>query len=181
MAHDMVTGETVRKAVKFLLSTQNSEVVGQRASSLPTRGSHVKDEISGKVQSNETESGEGEGKDTSKTSSHVFQRRVDPNRPVYQYMSQIVRYSRISVEKFKIHFHVSYLIFYTSPKLVALQEILEECGIGVEASTSEGSVSVGQHRVLIFAQHKALLDIIEKDLFHAHMKSVTYLRLDGSV
>lgn len=41
-----------------------------------------------------------------------------------------------------------------SPKLVALQEILEECGIGVEGSTSEGSVSVGQHRVLIFAQHK---------------------------
>ncbi|GJU13443.1 TATA-binding protein-associated factor BTAF1 [Tanacetum coccineum] len=68
-----------------------------------------------------------------------------------------------------------------SPKLVALQEILEECGIGVEASTSEGSVSAGQHRVLIFAQHKALLDIIEKDLFNSHMKSVTYLRLDGSV
>nr|GEW57373.1 hypothetical protein [Tanacetum cinerariifolium] len=30
--------EIVRKAVKFLLSTQNSEVVGERASSLPTRG-----------------------------------------------------------------------------------------------------------------------------------------------
>ncbi|KAL6965448.1 btaf1 RNA polymerase II, B-TFIID transcription factor-associated, 170kDa, partial [Sarracenia purpurea var. burkii] len=68
-----------------------------------------------------------------------------------------------------------------SPKLVALREILEECGIGVEASNSEGSDSVGQHRVLIFAQHKAFLDIIERDLFHAHMKSVTYLRMDGSV
>lgn len=68
-----------------------------------------------------------------------------------------------------------------SPKLVALQEILEECGIGVVASSSEGSVNVGQHRVLIFAQNKAFLDIIERDLFHAHMKSVTYLRLDGSV
>lgn len=33
-------------------------------------GSHVKDEISGIVQSNETESGEGEGK---AASSHVFQ------------------------------------------------------------------------------------------------------------
>lgn len=41
-----------------------------------------------------------------------------------------------------------------SPKLVALQEILEECGIGVDASSSEGAISVGQHRVLIFAQHK---------------------------
>ncbi|WZZ81696.1 hypothetical protein YC2023_102268 [Brassica napus] len=61
-----------------------------------------------------------------------------------------------------------------SPKLVALQEILEECGIGSEASSSDGTLSVGQHRVLIFAQHKALLDIIEKDF-------VTYMRLDGSV
>lgn len=41
-----------------------------------------------------------------------------------------------------------------SPKLVALQEILEECGIGVDAPNSESSVNVGQHRVLIFAQHK---------------------------
>lgn len=46
---------------------------------------------------------------------------------------------------------------YHSPKLVALQEILEECGIGVDASSSEGSISVGQHRVLIFAQHKVML------------------------
>lgn len=44
-----------------------------------------------------------------------------------------------------------------SPKLVALQEILEECGIGVEGPGSDGSVSVGQHRVLIFAQHKVCL------------------------
>ena len=44
-----------------------------------------------------------------------------------------------------------------SPKLVALQEILEECGIGVDASNSEAAVGVGQHRVLIFAQHKVIL------------------------
>lgn len=36
-------------------------------------GSHVKNEISSMVQSNETEAVEGEGKDASKTSSHVFQ------------------------------------------------------------------------------------------------------------
>ena len=47
-----------------------------------------------------------------------------------------------------------------SPKLVALQEILEECGIGVEASGSEGSVNVGQHRVLVFAQHKVVLTFV---------------------
>ena len=44
-----------------------------------------------------------------------------------------------------------------SPKLIALQEILEECGIGVDALSSEGAVSVGQHRVLIFAQHKVIV------------------------
>ncbi|KAG8086577.1 hypothetical protein GUJ93_ZPchr0010g10708 [Zizania palustris] len=68
-----------------------------------------------------------------------------------------------------------------SPKLVALQEILQECGIGSEISSPDASAAVGQHRVLIFAQHKALLDIIEKDLFQSHMRSITYLRLDGSV
>ncbi|KAI7988397.1 TATA-binding protein-associated factor BTAF1 [Camellia lanceoleosa] len=45
-----------------------------------------------------------------------------------------------------------------SPKLVALREILEECGIGVDASSSEGC---------------AFLDIIERDLYHGHMKSKT--------
>ncbi|CAI9784722.1 unnamed protein product [Fraxinus pennsylvanica] len=38
-------------------------------------------------------------------------------------------------------------------------------------ASAEGPISVGQHPVLIFAQHKALLDIIERDLFHTHMKS----------
>lgn len=151
-------------------------------------GSHVKNEISTMVQSNETEPGETEGKDTSKTSSHVFQ--------ALQFLLKLCSHpllviggkmqdslprilpdlfatsSDINTELHKLHH---------SPKLVALQEILEECGIGVEGSSTEGSVTVGQHRVLIFAQHKALLDIIEKDLFHVHMKSVTYLRLDGSV
>ncbi|XP_078440415.1 ROOT GROWTH DEFECTIVE 3 isoform X2 [Wolffia australiana] len=68
-----------------------------------------------------------------------------------------------------------------SPKLVALKEILDECGIGQSGSGIDGGSAAGEHRVLIFAQHRSLLDIIEKDLFQAHMKSVTYLRLDGSV
>ena len=41
-----------------------------------------------------------------------------------------------------------------SPKLVALQEILQECGIGSEISSPDASTAIGQHRVLIFAQHK---------------------------
>ncbi|MFS7923027.1 putative DNA helicase chromatin remodeling SNF2 family [Helianthus anomalus] len=151
-------------------------------------GSHVKHEISNMVQSNEAESGEGEGKDTSQTSSHVFQAlqfllklcshpllvlggKIQDSLP--RLLPNIfATNSDVSSELHKLHH---------SPKLVALQEILEECGIGVDGTGSDGSVSVGQHRVLIFAQHKALLDIIEKDLFQVHMKNVTYLRLDGSV
>lgn len=149
-------------------------------------GSHVRQEISSMVKLNETETGEGSA--PSKTSSHVFQ--------ALQFLLKLCSHpllvlgeknqdslpsllpdlfstsSDIGLELHKLHH---------SPKLVALQEILEECGIGVEPLCSEGSVSVGQHRVLIFAQHKAFLDIIEKDLFQVHMKNVTYLRLDGSV
>eukprot|EP00850_Spirogloea_muscicola_P020021 SM000205S06228 [mRNA] locus=s205:236164:244326:- [translate_table: standard] len=62
-----------------------------------------------------------------------------------------------------------------APKLEALREILEECGIG--RTTELGDRNTSLHRVLIFA----LLDIVECDLFQAHMPEVTYLRLDGSV
>eukprot|EP00899_Mesostigma_viride_P012526 jgi/Mesvir1/21274/Mv21673-RA.3 len=74
-----------------------------------------------------------------------------------------------------------------APKLVALQQLLHNCGIGLPEEDSGGPALVpeggssGQHRVLIFAQMKAFLDIIETDLFLAHMPSVSYLRLDGGV
>ena len=35
--------------------------------------------------------------------------------------------------------------------------------------------------MLIFAQYKSFLDIIERDLLNRHMPSVTYMRLDGTV
>ncbi|KAL8195695.1 hypothetical protein R6Q57_025448 [Mikania cordata] len=151
-------------------------------------GSHVRHEISDMVQSNEAKSGEGDGKDTFKTSSHVFQ--------ALQFLLKLCSHPllvlggkiqdllpRVLPDIFATKSDVSSELhkLHHSPKLVALQEILEECGIGVEGPGADGSVSIGQHRVLIFAQHKALLDVIEKDLFHAHMKNVTYLRLDGSV
>ncbi|XP_020903897.1 TATA-binding protein-associated factor 172, partial [Exaiptasia diaphana] len=68
-------------------------------------------------------------------------------------------------------------------KLVALKQLLLDCGIGV---TTAGSGDLGsepvvsQHRVLLFCQMKSMLDIVEKDLLKGHMPSVTYLRLDGS-
>eukprot|EP00898_Chlorokybus_atmophyticus_P005845 jgi/Chlat1/6261/Chrsp44S05775 len=76
---------------------------------------------------------------------------------------------------------------HNAPKLLALQELLHNCGIGLPVSAEaslpggEAQLDGGQHRVLIFAQLKAFLDIIENDLFQKQMPQVTYLRLDGSI
>ncbi|EFA08205.1 TATA-binding protein-associated factor 172-like Protein [Tribolium castaneum] len=67
-----------------------------------------------------------------------------------------------------------------SAKLPALKQLLQDCGIGVTEPQSTELV-VNQHRALVFCQLKAMLDIIEKDLFKKHMPGVTYLRLDGSI
>ncbi|XP_065853225.1 TATA-binding protein-associated factor BTAF1 [Euphorbia lathyris] len=150
-------------------------------------GSNVRQEISTIVKSDE--SGHSEANVASpKASSHVFQ--------ALQYLLKLCSHPLLVVSEKMSESLASQLSeflpassdviselhkLHHSPKLVALQEILEECGIGVDTSTSDTAINVGQHRVLIFAQHKALLDIIERDLFHSHMKSVTYLRLDGSV
>ncbi|KAJ3567398.1 hypothetical protein NP233_g6399 [Leucocoprinus birnbaumii] len=79
-----------------------------------------------------------------------------------------------------------------APKLLALRQLLTDCGIGTAGSLrgdatgneatdsiTDSSGAFSQHRVLIFCQMKQMLDIIETDLFKAHMPSVTYMRLDG--
>ncbi|KAA8904703.1 hypothetical protein TRICI_005400 [Trichomonascus ciferrii] len=76
-----------------------------------------------------------------------------------------------------------------APKLMALQTLLNDCGIGVSnpPGNSGSSVDVtgggvtSQHRALIFCQLTDMLDMVEKDLLNKYMSSVTYLRLDGSV
>ncbi|KAJ3741734.1 SNF2 chromatin remodeling protein [Lentinula detonsa] len=87
-----------------------------------------------------------------------------------------------------------------APKLLALRQLLLDCGIGggsssptadqakselIESTNTDTgdsptpSNTFSQHRVLIFCQMKQMLNIIERDLFRAHMPSVTYMRLDG--
>ncbi|KAH6943669.1 hypothetical protein HPB50_025061 [Hyalomma asiaticum] len=60
------------------------------------------------------------------------------------------------------------------------RQLLLDCGIGTDTQPEQESV-VHAHRALIFCQLKSMLDIVEKDLLMAHMSSVSYLRLDGSV
>ncbi|KAK4573373.1 hypothetical protein RGQ29_031366 [Quercus rubra] len=150
-------------------------------------GTNVRQEISSIVRLDDS-ADKGEGGSSTKASSHIFQ--------ALQYLLKLCGHPLLAIGE-KVPESLKYLLsellpansdiiselhrLHHSPKLVALQEILEECGIGADASSSEGTIAVGQHRVLIFAQHKAFLDIIERDLFHTHMKNVTYLRLDGSV
>ncbi|EFA86022.1 SNF2-related domain-containing protein [Heterostelium album PN500] len=74
-----------------------------------------------------------------------------------------------------------------SPKLTTLKELLLECGIGVQSANANSNNNADlsqdvttQHRVLIFAQMKSMLDVVETDLLKHHMPSVTYLRMDGS-
>jgi TATA-binding protein-associated factor len=68
-----------------------------------------------------------------------------------------------------------------SAKVSALRQLLVDCGLDAPSSTTGRDAVVNQHRFLIFAQSKAMLDIIADDLFAAHMPWATYLRLDGSV
>lgn len=71
-----------------------------------------------------------------------------------------------------------------APKLLALQQLLQQCGIGmqenespVEDSLTEGAFLATSHRVLVFAQFKRLLDIVEEDVIKP--MGTSYLRLDG--
>jgi len=67
-----------------------------------------------------------------------------------------------------------------SPKLAALKELLNDCGIGIDgdAEASLETVDAG-HRVLIFAQTKAMLNLVESAVLRP--MHVSHLRIDGDV
>lgn len=67
-----------------------------------------------------------------------------------------------------------------APKLEALQQILLDCGIGVDAKDDIEDLTAPRHRVLVFAQTKQMLDVVENLLFERNMPTVSYMRLDGS-
>ena len=72
-----------------------------------------------------------------------------------------------------------------APKLTALRDLLQDCGIGVDSSgggeLASATESVSQHRALIFCQMKEMLDIVQNDVLRKLLPSVQFLRLDGSV
>jgi TATA-binding protein-associated factor len=69
-----------------------------------------------------------------------------------------------------------------APKLLALKQLLLDCGIGTQGAAGDvADAGISQHRVLIFCQQRRMLDIIERDLFRGNMPDVTFARLDGSI
>eukprot|EP01083_Nonionella_stella_P072938 196882_1 len=140
----------------------------------------------------------------SKPARHVFQALqymrklvshpklvLTPDHPSYKVEMQRMKREKLSLSDISC-----------APKIDALRELLEECGIGTSTQpTSTSSTSSKQsevisvedtltggtgmptctHRVLVFAQLKSVLDIVEKDLFVALMPTVHYRRLDGGV
>lgn len=130
-----------------------------------------------------SDSGEGEEKGKSR---HIFQALqylrklcshpklvMNQSLPEYKAITKEMELEKLSIDDISV-----------APKLGALRDLLLECGIGVEQEDSAAGLQTpqaNQHRVLIFCQLKQMIDIIETDLFKRHMKSVTYMRLDGDV
>lgn len=69
-----------------------------------------------------------------------------------------------------------------APKLAALIQLLQQCSIIDKEAESEPSgmgMDEGEpaHRVLVFAQFKLMLDLVERDVLQPN--GVPFLRLDG--
>ncbi|XP_068672856.1 TATA-binding protein-associated factor 172-like [Montipora foliosa] len=135
--------------------------------------SHFDEEESSKKQSRET--------------PHIFQAlqylRKVCNHPLLVLTANHPEYNKVMDQLRQQNFSIRDI--QHAAKLVALKQLLLDCGIGA-SSSSPGSNDlssdpvVSQHRVLLFCQLKSMLDIVENDLLKKHMPNVTYLRLDGS-
>eukprot|EP00794_Sanderia_malayensis_P009222 gene9222-10196_t len=146
--------------------------------------SRAKKELSTTVQNVTVADESNTGK--KKNASHIFQalqylRKVcnhpalvlNQNHPEYERITQDLKSTKSSLRDVQ-----------HSSKLVALKQLLQDCGIGATSDESQSNIMtdpvVSQHRALIFCQLKSMLDIVEKDLLKAQMPSVMYRRLDGN-
>jgi TATA-binding protein-associated factor len=75
-----------------------------------------------------------------------------------------------------------------SPKLVALSEVLQQCGILSDIDAAQGAAednnpineaAEATHQILVFAQTKGTLDMVEKSLLKPN--KIPFLRIDGTV
>lgn len=139
-----------------------------------------------------TQAERSDTKTPKKETGHVFQ--------AIQYLRKLIAHPLLVLDKTHPNFNTIMAEVEQSkhplshaPKLVALQELLNECGIGIstkqankqlkeeETDIASSATPLNQHRVLVFAQQKVMLDYVERDLLKKHMPTVTYMRLDGGV
>lgn len=111
--------------------------------------------------------------EVSQVKNHIF--------PALQYLRKLCNHPAF-VQHTKEQLEKKWpLDFSESPKLIALQQLLHDCGIGVTLTAAAGvPEAISQHRALIFCQQREMVDLVEKSLLQAHMPSVSYLRMDGS-
>ncbi|KAG4305422.1 hypothetical protein PORY_000978 [Pneumocystis oryctolagi] len=111
--------------------------------------------------------------------SHIFQAlqymRKLSNSPALVLNKKHPQYEKISLQLQKQNSSI-YDIEH-SPKLMALRNLLLDCGICLNDDTL--GIQVNQHRALIFCQLKDMLNMIEDQVFKKLLPTVSYLRLDG--
>ncbi|KAK2572016.1 TATA-binding protein-associated factor 172 [Acropora cervicornis] len=111
------------------------------------------------------------GKRHNRETPHIFQAlqylRKVCNHPLLVLTSSHPEYNKVMDQLHQQNLSIRDI--QHAAKLVALKQLLVDCGIGV-SSSSPGSSDlssdpvVSQHRVLLFCQLKSMLDIVENDL-----------------
>ncbi|EGG15746.1 SNF2-related domain-containing protein [Cavenderia fasciculata] len=154
-----------------------------------------RDEISNDLQDGDDGDDEGKSKKKSgKSANHIFQAlqylRKLCSHPKFVFNANHPQYQKIVDEMVQKRLPIDVHSIENAPKLTSLRELLWECGIGKDDDKENGLVKKEkdslenleistQHRCLIFAQTKAMLDCVESDLLKKILPSVTYLRMDG--
>ncbi|QSL65406.1 hypothetical protein MERGE_002716 [Pneumocystis wakefieldiae] len=113
--------------------------------------------------------------------SHIFQAlqymRKLCNSPALVLNSKHPQYEKINLQLRQQNSTI-YDIEH-SPKLIALRDLLLDCGICINDDTL--GIQVNQHRALIFCQFKDMLNMIEDQVFKKLLPNVSYVRLDGDI
>lgn len=150
----------------------------------------ILDEEAGGNGQNADEEQQEESKPEPSSKEHVFQ-ALQYLRKVVNHPSLVLRADHPKWPKVKAELTSSQMSMTDirhSGKLLALRDLLSECGIGnSDEGGNMGGVDAGenasvlnQHRVLIFCQLKSMIDIIENELLKK-MHNVSFLRLDGTI
>jgi TATA-binding protein-associated factor len=185
--HRQILPFIMRRTKESVLADLPKRIIQDYLCDLSPLQLHLYDDFFNTVGKDEDE-GEDEG---------VGEVAADPKKPVHQFqklqlLRKLCNHPSIALESAKNaeqkvkaerwlqkqskEMHVA----EHSGKLLALESLLKECGIGVTANETEAAPS-SLHRVLLFCQQAATMDLIESLLLKPRMPQVCYCRLDGDL